>query len=270
MTTMFFQRPQYGLRMLVKSPGFSLVAILSLALGIGAEHRHLQPGQRLLLRPLPVTDPAVAGAGLDDRSAQPGQPAALAPQFQGPARAERRVHRHGGDHVQPDELRARAGIGADPGADRDGELLLAARRRAVPRPRIPRRGGNQATPVAVISHGFWERSLGSDPAVVGKTITLNRTPYTVVGVAPKGFTGVSSAAGRRRGCRCRATSSSLLRMVRDAARALPLRVRAAEARRHRRAGARQPAHHLRQSRAGLPRRQQGTERRRRCRCSKRG
>jgi len=47
----------------------------------------------------------------------------------------------------------------------------------------------------VISHGFWERSLGSDPAVVGRTITLNRTPYTVLGVAPKGFTGVLLGGG---------------------------------------------------------------------------
>ena len=39
----------------------------------------------------------------------------------------------------------------------------------------------QATPVAVVSHGFWERSLGSDPSAVGKTLTLNRTPYTIVG-----------------------------------------------------------------------------------------
>jgi predicted permease len=53
----------------------------------------------------------------------------------------------------------------------------------------------QATPVAVISQGFWERSLGSDPAAVGKTLTLNRTPYTIVGVAPKNFTGVLLGGG---------------------------------------------------------------------------
>jgi predicted permease len=53
----------------------------------------------------------------------------------------------------------------------------------------------QAVPVAVISHGFWERSLGSDPGIVGKTVTLNRTPYTVIGVAPKNFTGVFLGGG---------------------------------------------------------------------------
>ena len=43
--------------------------------------------------------------------------------------------------------------------------------------------------LTVVSHGFWERSLGSDPAVVGRTLTLNRTPFTVIGIAPRGFTG---------------------------------------------------------------------------------
>ena len=47
----------------------------------------------------------------------------------------------------------------------------------------------KATPVVVISHGFWQRSLGGDPAIVGKTLTFNRNAFTVVGVAPRGFTG---------------------------------------------------------------------------------
>ena len=51
------------------------------------------------------------------------------------------------------------------------------------------------TPVVVVSHGFWERSLGSDPAIVGKTLTLNRTPFTVIGVARRGFTGTLLGGG---------------------------------------------------------------------------
>ncbi len=47
----------------------------------------------------------------------------------------------------------------------------------------------KATPVIVVSDGFWQRSLGGDPAIVGKTLTLNRNAFTVVGVAQKGFTG---------------------------------------------------------------------------------
>src|SRR4029078_13328046 len=53
----------------------------------------------------------------------------------------------------------------------------------------------QATPVAVVSHGFWERSLGSDPGAVGRTITLKLTPDTVDRVAAKNFTGVLLGGG---------------------------------------------------------------------------
>ena len=49
--------------------------------------------------------------------------------------------------------------------------------------------------VAVVSHGFWERSLGSDPSIVGKTLTFNRTPFTVVGVAAQGFAGTLLGGG---------------------------------------------------------------------------
>jgi predicted permease len=51
------------------------------------------------------------------------------------------------------------------------------------------------TPVVIVSHGFWERSLGSNPAIVGKTLTLNRTAFTVVGVGRRGFTGTLLGGG---------------------------------------------------------------------------
>ena len=62
-------------------------------------------------------------------------------------------------------------------------------------PRLPARRGDPATPVAVLSQGFWQRSLGSDPQIVGKTITLNRTPFTIIGVAPKNFSGTLLGGG---------------------------------------------------------------------------
>jgi predicted permease len=54
---------------------------------------------------------------------------------------------------------------------------------------------DKSLPVAVVSDGFWERSLGSDPGIVGKTLTFNKTPYTVVGVAPKAFDGTLLGGG---------------------------------------------------------------------------
>src|SRR4030095_2634922 len=53
----------------------------------------------------------------------------------------------------------------------------------------------KATPVAIISNGFWERSLGRDPSAVGRTLVLNRTPFTIVGVMGKGFTGTVLGGG---------------------------------------------------------------------------
>ncbi len=48
-----------------------------------------------------------------------------------------------------------------------------------------------AHPVAVISYGLWQRRFGGDPAIAGKSLTINRLPFTIVGVAPQGFTGVT-------------------------------------------------------------------------------
>ena len=53
----------------------------------------------------------------------------------------------------------------------------------------------KASPVAVLSYGFWERSLGSDRSIVGRTLTFNRQPFTVVGVMPRGFAGTFLGGG---------------------------------------------------------------------------
>ena len=189
-----FHDLRYGLRMLVKSPGFSRRGPVA-----GArhrrEHRDLQPGQR-------GPAPADAGGGaararvrLHDRSAQPRQPSAVAPQLQGPARAERGVHRdgvvafaqvnwsHGQESEQIPPGRARRTTSRCSAPSRRWAAAFRAEEEA------------KATPVTVVSHGFWERSLGRDPAAVGRTLTLNRTPFTIVGIAPKGFTGTLLGGG---------------------------------------------------------------------------
>ena len=55
-----------------------------------------------------------------------------------------------------------------------------------------------AEPVAVISHGFWQRRFGGDPSIVGKTVRLNNTPVTIVGVLPPSFIGIQRMAERSR------------------------------------------------------------------------
>src|SRR3954469_19789221 len=175
---MFFQDLKYGLRMLVKSPGFSLVAILSLALGIGANTAIFSLVNALLLRPLPVHDAhsLVLVSTTDQRN--PGNLPLSHLNFRD-LRAQNAVftdmaaisfnqmnYAHGEESeqipVQVVTSNFFSLLGAEPSLGRgfrpDEET--------------------QAIPVAVVSHGFWERSLGSDASVVGKTMTLNRTPYT--------------------------------------------------------------------------------------------
>ena len=192
---MFFQDLKYGLRMLFKSPGFSLVAILSLALGIGANTAIFSLVNALLLRPLPVGDPRslVLVSTTDQRN--PGNLPLSHLNFKD-LRAQNAVfsdmaaisfnqmnYAHGNESEQVPVQIVTANffslLGAEPPLGRGFRPEEEA----------------QATPVAVVSHGFWERSLGSDPGAVGRTITLNRTPYTVVGVAPKNFTGVLLGGG---------------------------------------------------------------------------
>ena len=181
---------RYAIRMLVKSPGFSLVAILSLALGIGANTAIFSLVNALLLRPLPVRDPQslVAVSTTDQRN--PGNLPLSHLNFKD-LRAQNAVfsdmasitfnqvnYSHGQESEQIPIQIVTANyfslLGAEPALGRGFRAEEEA----------------QALPVAVISRGFWERSLGSDPGIVGKTVTLNRTPYTVIGVAPEHFTGL--------------------------------------------------------------------------------
>ena len=186
---------KYGLRMLVKSPGFSLIAMLSLALGIGANTAIFSLINAVLLRPLPVTDPQtlVMVSTTDQRN--PGNLPLSHLNFND-LRAQNAVftdmasltfnqvnYSHGQESEQIPVQVVTANffslLGAEPAMGRSFRAEEEA----------------QVTPVAVVSHGFWERSLGSDPSAVGKTLTLNRTPYTVVGIAPKNFTGVLLGGG---------------------------------------------------------------------------
>jgi predicted permease len=192
---MFLQDLKYGLRMLVKSPGFSLVAILSLALGIGANTAIFSLVNALLLRPLPVHDPQslVVISTTDQRNA--GNLPLSHLNFKD-LRAQNGVfsdmasitfnqvnYSHGQESEQiPVQIVTSnyfSLLGAEPPLGRGFRAEEEA----------------QATPVTIVSHGFWERSLGSDPNAVGKTVTLNRMPYTIVGVAPKNFTGVFLGGG---------------------------------------------------------------------------
>ncbi len=184
-----FQDIRYGARTLLKSPGFTIVAVLSLALGIGANTAIFSLVDAVLLRPLPVADASslLAVSTTDQRN--PGNLPL--------------------SHLNFKDLRAQNSAFSGMAAFTFAQVNYSSGKESEQIPvqvvtanyfsllgTQPARGrgflpGEEetATPVAVISTGFWERSLGSDANIVGKTLTLNRTPFTIVGIAPRNFSG---------------------------------------------------------------------------------
>jgi predicted permease len=192
---MLLQDVKYGLRMLVKSPGFSLVAVLSLGLGIGANTAIFSLINAILLRPLPVDDvPSLMSIATTDQR-NPGNLQV--------------------SHLNFKDLRAQNtaftdmaafsfnGLNFSSGTESQpiNAQVVTANYFSVLGVHLPLgRGFLQAeedtrVPVVVLSDGFWARTMGADPGVIGRTISLNQTPYTVVGVAPKTFSGTLLGGG---------------------------------------------------------------------------
>ncbi len=186
---------RYGIRVLLKSPAFTLVAVLSLALGIGANTAIFSLVNVVLLKPLPVRDADQLVSVFTTDQRNPGNLPLSDLNFQ--------------------DLRDRNEVFTEMAAFTFAQLNYSSGTESEQIPAqvvsanyfavlgtqpAPGRGftadeGRTATPVAVVSYGFWDRRLGKDPSVIGKTLTLNRTPFTIVGVAPKGFTGTLLGGG---------------------------------------------------------------------------
>jgi macrolide transport system ATP-binding/permease protein len=187
---------RFGLRMLRKSPGFTAVAVLTLALGIGANTAIFSLVDWLVLRPLPIESPdrvvflvsSVKGGGLTSAFPYPEFQDIRAQTtniFSDVAAAQ--VYQMDGvswgTQSQPMWASYVTGnlfdvLGIKPAA---GRLLFPGEGSA--------RG---ADPVLVISHSYWKSHFNADPDIVGQKVTVNRRPMTVVGVAPEGFRGLTS------------------------------------------------------------------------------
>jgi predicted permease len=185
----FVQDLRYALRMLYKSPGFSIVTVLTLAIGIGANVATFSVVYAVLLRPLPFPQPEqlvrvfddLRGTNeqdvgmsapelwdLQDRSGVFEDISAVAPSNSAVAGGERTV-RAESLITSPDYF---ALLGAKPQLGR-----VYTQQDAVP-------GFMEAV---VISDGFWRRNYGSDPNIIGRKMRLDNDPYTIVGVMPPGF-----------------------------------------------------------------------------------
>ena len=188
-----WQDLRYGFRMLRRSPGFSLLAILCLTLGIGANAAVFSWIEGILLRPFPVGRPP----GPDDghrrmEPRRPRRPRCLLARLPGSSEelhALRRVYR------RPHHRGLRSASATGPSA-RHGSIVSANYFDALGVRPILGRGfepaeniGRNAHPVTVISYQMWQARFNGDPAIIGKTQMLNGMPHTIIGVAPEGFYG---------------------------------------------------------------------------------
>jgi len=194
-----WQDVKYGARMLTKSPAFTLVAVLTLALGIGANTAIFSLTDQVLLRPLPVPKPQelVVAVSPGPRSGRVSCDYDCDASFSYPML--KALREKGADVVN---LFGRFAVGMDVSVDgqaerADGELVTGNYFEALQVPaKIGRvftmqdEGSTGSNPVAVLSHAYWQSRFGGNPAVLNKTVSINATAITIVGVAAPWFTGV--------------------------------------------------------------------------------
>jgi predicted permease len=191
----FFQDVRHSVRILSQNPGFALVAILSLALGIGANTAIFSLIDAVLLRSLPVRDPQQLVAF----AINPENPQAFFPNpdyefIRDHNRSFAGVFAYGGGspvalEVPEEGARAAAQLVSNTFVSGNYFDVLGVRP-AVGRLFTPDDNRKEdGHPWAVLDYGFWQRRFGADPAVVGHRILLNGSPFNIVGVSRAGFTG---------------------------------------------------------------------------------
>jgi predicted permease len=176
---------RYGIRMLARSPGFTAVAVLTLALGIGANTAIFSVVNGVLLRPLPYPEPDRL-VQIYERSAQFNEMSVSYPNF---LDWERMNHSFAGIAAYRGESFNSTGAGQPeniPGAVVTANFLsVLGVKPSQGRTFTPDEDRQGANPVAMVSEGLWKRRFGSDTAVLGKSLVLDGQSYTVVGIVPR-------------------------------------------------------------------------------------
>jgi putative ABC transport system permease protein len=184
-----WQDLRYGARMLLKSPGFTLVAVITLALGIGANAAIFSVINSVLLRPLAYPQPErLVWIWGTNPSADIKQEGASLPDF-ADWKAQGRSFASMGGFTNFSPILTEAGEPERlPGAlVTDGFFTTLGVSPQLGRAFTPDEDRPDNRRVAVLGHGLWQRRFGGDPGIVGRKITLNGNPYLVVGVMPPGF-----------------------------------------------------------------------------------
>ena len=184
-----FQDLRFGMRMLRAQLGLTIVAVLCLALGIGANTAIFSLVNAAFFRPLPA--------------AEPEQLLALSRVNEDPISYPDFTVLRDGNNVLSG-LAAHASIMASFGNGDRSEVVLGSLvsgnyfdvlgiKPVLGRAFLPEEDRTPGTrPVVIISHNFWRSRFNSDPNLIGRTIVLNSQPFTVIGVAPAGFDGLSA------------------------------------------------------------------------------
>ncbi len=184
------QDVRYAARSLRKSPGFTFAAATTLALGVGANTAIFSVVNAVMLRPLPFSNPGQLVRIWESNVERGWSTFGVSnPNF-----LDWRAHAKSFQ-----AMAAEANIGLTWTSGGDAEVLQGRRVTATFLPTLQmapilgrnfleeedRPGGN--TRVAIVGHGLWQRAFGGDPAAVGKTMTLNAQPFTIIGVLPASF-----------------------------------------------------------------------------------
>ncbi|HST19634.1 MAG TPA: ABC transporter permease [Blastocatellia bacterium] len=184
-----FQDLRYGMRMLVKKPGFTLIAVLTLALGTGANTAIFSLVNAVLLKPLPFFEPERLVMVWEDRASigfpieepAPGTYTDWKTQnqvFDDIAMLDWRDFNLTGDG-EPEKIWA-YGITTN-------LFSLLGTQPALGRNFLPEEDKPDGPKVTILSHALWQRRYGGDPGILNHDILLNGQKYTVVGVMPAGF-----------------------------------------------------------------------------------
>ena len=184
-----WQDLRYGFRTLTRSPGFTAIAVLSLALGIGANTAIFSVVNAVLLKPLPFTDPERLVMIWEDQSAIGFPRSDVAPAnfvdwkaqqsvFADVAALNWKSFNLTGDG-EPERILAH-GVTAN-------FLPLLGIQPEIGRTFLPEEDKPGTSNVVILSHGLWQRRYGGDRGILGRDILLNDEKYAVVGVMPAGF-----------------------------------------------------------------------------------
>ncbi|HET8675202.1 MAG TPA: ABC transporter permease [Blastocatellia bacterium] len=192
----FLRDLRYAVRMLAKRPGFTIVAVLTLAIGIGATTAIFSVVNAVLLRPLPYKEPdrlvqfwetnplkgwtenVVAPANYLDWQSRSESFESMSAYFGSQTRDVGPSNFYLTGDGEPERLK---GLGVT------GEFFSVLGIEPLHGRGFRPEETWQGNYVVVLSHGLWQRRFGGDPAIVGQTISLNGRPQTVIGIMPESF-----------------------------------------------------------------------------------